>query len=330
VFGRALNPLVVLTHDVGRTQATRASLLQADREASGAPMLNYVVTLADLIPGSVAEQKEKIPVLQEIRTVMRDPYFRLLPKKKRDKLMPLISPADLSPVTAADLPALARRPFTEVDGTLGRVLLVFPKTEGYDPWSGRDMMRLNERVAHIAVPDAPPEYGVGGAVLFTGMIRSIVHDGPLATLTSALGVTSLVYLLLRRRLRGTALVLSTLAVGFVWMMGAAAVFGVRINFLNFVALPVTLGIGVDYGINIYLRAQLEGPGRLRHAVRATGGAVALCSATTIIGYGALLVADNRGLRSFGTLAILGEVACLAAALVLMPALLQLSEKRTHP
>ena len=159
------------------------------------------------------------------------------------------------------------------------------------------------------------------------MIRAIVRDGPLATLCSALGVIALVVISLRRGVTGWGLVLGTLAAGALWTLASAAWVGMRINFLNFVALPVTLGIGVDYGINIFVRAKLEGPGRLFDAVRATGGAVALCSATTIIGYGALLVADNRGLRSFGTLAILGEIACLFAALVIMPAYLQLRENR---
>ena len=65
------------------------------------------------------------------------------------------------------------------------------------------------------------------------------------------------------------------------------------------------------------------------AVAATGAAVALCSLTTIIGYAALLVADNNALRSFGALAILGELACLAAALLLLPALLQRREHRAE-
>src|SRR5262249_40112168 len=154
------------------------------------------------------------------------------------------------------------------------------------------------------------------------MIRSIVHDAPRATLASAAGVVLLV-LLLSRGQRGALLVIGVLAVGLLWMIGAAAALDLRINFLNFVAIPITLGIGVDYGINIYMRHRLEGPGRLRAAVRATGGAVALCSATTIIGYGTLLVADNRGLRSFGALAIIGELTCLAAALLILPALLAL-------
>jgi uncharacterized protein len=46
--------------------------------------------------------------------------------------------------------------------------------------------------------------------------------------------------------------------------------------------------------------------------------VALCSLTTIIGYGSLVVADNQALRGFGILASLGKVACIAAALVALP------------
>ena len=48
--------------------------------------------------------------------------------------------------------------------------------------------------------------------------------------------------------------------------------------------------------------------------------MALCSATTILGYISLLIADNQALASFGRLAIVGEVTCLVAALVLVPAL----------
>jgi predicted RND superfamily exporter protein len=131
---------------------------------------------------------------------------------------------------------------------------------------------------------------------------------------------------LTRRRIGAAVVLATLVAGVLWMLGAAAWMGVRTNFLNFIAVPITFGIGVDYGINIYIRYLAEGLGRVGRAVRATGGAVALCSCTTVIGYAALLVADNQALRSFGEMAILGEVACLSAAVVGMPAFLVWRER----
>jgi predicted RND superfamily exporter protein len=326
VFGESLTPIVFLTDRVEQIEQTRRALRAADERVGGGPLIDRMVALADFVPGTAVEQEQKIAVLEEIRRLGRDPSFELLDEDERARLAAYIPPARLTVLAAGDLPPLVRRPFTERDGSSGRVLLVFPARDRYASWNGRDLMRMAERVGEVRLESGEVVRSAGKAVVFAGMLRSIVHDGPRATLASALGVMLLV-VALARGISGAALVLATLLAGLLWMIGGAAAVDLRINFLNFVAIPVTLGIGVDYGINIYLRYRLEGPGRLYAAVRATGGAVALCSATTIIGYGALLVADNRGLRSFGALAILGEIACLAAALIFMPALLALRERR---
>jgi predicted RND superfamily exporter protein len=162
-------------------------------------------------------------------------------------------------------------------------------------------------------------------VIFAAMIEAIAHDGPIATVASFTAVALLTLVLLRGR-AGALVVLGTLALGVLWMIGVAAMIGVKINFLNFIALPITFGIGVDYGANIYLRYRLEGRGSIGRTLRSTGGAVALNSATTIIGYGSLLLAHNRALVSFGALAILGEFACLAAALLILPAVLAIRDR----
>ena len=47
----------------------------------------------------------------------------------------------------------------------------------------------------------------------------------------------------------------------------------------------------------------------------------VCSLTTIIGYGSLLVSENLAIRGFGAASLIGEVTCLLTALVLVPALL---------
>ncbi len=107
------------------------------------------------------------------------------------------------------------------------------------------------------------------------------------------------------------------------MLAAAGGLGIRINFLDFVALPVTIGIGIDYAVNIAARHRAEGPGSAGRILAATGPAVALCSFTTIVGYASLLLSDNQGIRSFGLSALVGELTCVFAALVLAPALLDL-------
>jgi predicted RND superfamily exporter protein len=139
--------------------------------------------------------------------------------------------------------------------------------------------------------------------------------------------------------RATLLVGGALLLGVATMTAGSLLAGIKINFFNFVALPTTFGIGVDYLVNVYARYDLErararpadpalaGPGPVERVLWTTGGAVVLCSATTIIGYATLLIADNRALVSFGAFAAIGEITCLAAALVVLPACLALLDRR---
>ena len=102
----------------------------------------------------------------------------------------------------------------------------------------------------------------------------------------------------------------------------------KLNFLNFIALPVTFGIGVDYAVNIVQRdLELKDP---LEVLRRTGGAVVLCSLTTLLGYLALARSLNYGVRSLGITAVIGEAACLLAAVMVLPAALIWIRQRRAP
>ena len=99
------------------------------------------------------------------------------------------------------------------------------------------------------------------------------------------------------------------------------------NFLDFVALPITLGLGVDYAINVAHRQHAEEVPDPIATLRTSGSAVFVCSLTTIIGYGSLLVSENLAIRGFGTASLIGEITTVLTALVLVPALLVLGLRR---
>src|SRR4029077_2210550 len=107
----------------------------------------------------------------------------------------------------------------------------------------------------------------------------------------------------------------------------SAYLGIRINYVNFIALPITLGIGCEYPFNLADRTRLLG-GDVTSAVGRSAGAVLLCSFTTIVGYGSLLFSDFQALESFGKLAVAGELACVSAAVLVLPALLSLVAARS--
>jgi predicted RND superfamily exporter protein len=77
---------------------------------------------------------------------------------------------------------------------------------------------------------------------------------------------------------------------------------------------------------VYDRTRILG-GDISSALARTGGAVALCSFTTTVGYSSMLFSDNQALQSFGRLAMSGEIACATMALLFVPALLHVLSRR---
>jgi uncharacterized protein len=154
------------------------------------------------------------------------------------------------------------------------------------------------------------------ASVFAEMIRSMTRDAP-RTIGVAFTVVVVVAALATGALLPVLAVLASLLLA-VWLtLGAASTFDVRLNFLNFVALPLTFGIGVEYAINFCDRVRALGD--IRKSLQSVGGAIAACSLTTMLGYGTLLFGDNLALRSFGKYAVIGELSCLGTALLTLPA-----------
>ncbi len=322
IFG-SLTPTILLAEHFEQTPEI-ADVVRRHSDALGGGVVGSIITLDSLVPGAPALQGKKLAVIDEIRRTLHD-STKQLTDEERARLSKWDPPPDLAVIAPTDLPNGIVRMFRDRRGELTPMVVVY-KAEGRSYWDGRYLVRLASVVREVDLRDGERVYGGGNAVVFAAMIEAIIDDGPVATIVSFLGVAVLV-ILLARGWRGTTVVLAALGTGVLWMAGGAALAGVRVNFLNFIALPLTFGIGVDYAINVYLRHRIEGPGRMIETLRATGGAVALCSLTTTIGYASLLLADSHALRSFGALAILGEVACLSVALLVMPAWLILGERR---
>ncbi|MFM7803477.1 MAG: MMPL family transporter, partial [Verrucomicrobiota bacterium] len=116
------------------------------------------------------------------------------------------------------------------------------------------------------------------------------------------------------------------AVGALWMVGFMGVAGIPFNPANIMTLPLVIGIGVTNGIHILNRfAEERTPALLG---RSTGKAVIISGLTTIAGFGSLIIADHRGIRSLGWVMAVGTATCMVAAMTLLPAVLTLRSQRT--
>jgi predicted RND superfamily exporter protein len=171
-------------------------------------------------------------------------------------------------------------------------------------------------------------------VVFADMLMAVVEDAPKAISVSIIATFLIVLLAFRGRLAGLW-VIGSVVVGLTWTLGILMVYksrwpwsdggmfeleAMKLNFLNFVALPITIGVGADYAVNVMQRYRLA-EGEMRRVIVETGGAVVLCSLTTMLGYSALTLSVNRAIQSFGVAAAAGEICCVLTGVLVLPAFL---------
>ena len=328
VFGGKMNVAgaLMLADTKEQVPLVKAQILANDARDPDGTMIAEVTTLDDMLPGTRAAQEEKLAVLDSIRARLSPRVVSELTPDEKKTIEEMRPPESLGVLADRDLPPLVRRRFSENDGRLGTVFYVKPRNDVVFA-DGHNHLRLSRTTDNVHLADGTVVMTASRSTIFAEMLRSLRRDGPLASLAATLGVV-LVVLVAARNRRLAAGVLLALFVGVTWLVGWAAVSGIRLNYVNFIALPITLGIGCEYPFNIADRVRLLG-GDVGAAVARSGGAVLLCSFTTVVGYGSLLLSDVQALESFGKLAVCGELACVFAAVFFLPSVITLLTARVR-
>ncbi len=197
LFGRLPSPTVILADDVSEVELIKAGIRRNDEKTPGGKVIGQITTIYDVLPGDPASQRRKLALLESIRKLTHDPALEVLNDKERADLAKIDPPADLHELGPMDLPAIARRPFTEVDGTVGKPVLVYPVEKGISVWYGRDLLRISGALQRILLSNGKEIESSGFAVVFGAMIRSILHDGPIATLASLIAVLVIIAFTIR-------------------------------------------------------------------------------------------------------------------------------------
>ena len=320
LLGQYLTPLVMLTGGPEETRAIARELRKAMLSPPLKDMVERIRTIDDLLP---PDQTERLREIQRIRKKLTPNVRNNLTEEQRKRVDSFLGQDSVPAIQAGVIPATLLKGLLDREGRTDRAVLIFPKLTAslWDGTSNADFVQALRTIARL-----PETMGgesarlAGGPPLTADIIASMRHDGPLASLLAFFGVVLTVLLLFRGRM-ATPYVLAALLVGVLWMLALCMALRIKINFINFIAFPITFGIGVDYAVNVMARYVGDGGKDVGAAIRGTGGAVSLCSVTTIIGYSSLLVAKNLGLYYFGFLAVLGELTCLTVAVIVLPAAL---------
>ncbi|MDI9570010.1 MAG: MMPL family transporter [Pseudomonadota bacterium] len=234
-----------------------------------------------------------------------------------DKLELLRLNAQAGPLTAAELPPALRERFVSSDGRF--LLKIFPRGDAWEP-------RFLERFVR-ELRSVDPEVA-GDPVTLSIFTREFRDSTILAALLSILFMF-LFLAAIMRECKAALLALSPLLAGTILTFGLMPPFGIDLNLANGIFLPLIAGAGVEYGVIIVHRWRQErNRGEKTAALpAATGWGVVLAGLTTTFGFGSLMISSHRGISSLGALTVIGSLAVLAAAVILLPAALELMDRR---
>lgn len=109
-----------------------------------------------------------------------------------------------------------------------------------------------------------------------------------------------------------------LGVGAAWMFGLMYFLKMPYNYANIIALPLVIGLAVDYGV--YITHRLAEAGRVHPfaTMVVAGKPVLMAALTTMAGIGAICLGQHQGAVSLGQALLCGIATCLLAALVVLP------------
>lgn len=226
-----------------------------------------------------------------------------------DKLDDLQASINAPPMRVDDLPKTLLELFVGKNGLY--LIRVFPAQNIWEPEILGKFVDDLRAVDSDAIGDPVTLY------FFTKAFRD-------ACIVAALYAAAFIFLLLLvtfRSLLSTLLAMTPLVVGTIWTFGVMQAFGVDLNLANSIFLPLVVGAGVEYGIIIVQRWRQREAGVILPS--STGQGVILAGLTTTVGFGSLTLSSHQGLYSLGLLTMIGSLVILAAAVLFLPALLQL-------
>ncbi len=252
-----------------------------------------------------------------------------------DGFVERLTPASRLLVSAERTGSLTSNGYLSTDDERVVFVLVNPASADSGLDAQRALVDAVRGAASSALADRPGiRYGLTGpAAMTVEEMNALGRDGRRTSLIAILGVLGISLLVFRRR-RHAVLCLGTLAAGVVWSIGAVRLEIGSLNVITTALVPILIGMGIDYAVHPLSQYELERQqsGR-REAVRAmlrkTRAAVVASALTTAAAFACLLLMEFRGFSQLGLVTSVGVLLCLAAAMLVLPALLLLRGAPDH-
>ncbi|MCX7725275.1 MAG: MMPL family transporter [Chitinispirillaceae bacterium] len=278
---------------------------------------NKIVAKCDQIVGKSDEESKILKLIDNIKATpnkeeLLGRFQYLTGREMKEKLLAMTS---TEVVTMDNLPINIKSRYTN-DNSTSLLINVYPKNY---IWEERQLRKFNEATQKIT------DRITGLPILTMLMIDMMKEKGIIAIILGTIGI--IFFLIIDfKSVKYTILALIPLATGTIWMIGLMALFKIKFSLVNFMAIPLIIGIGIDDGVHILHRYIIEGKNSIPVVIKYTGRAIILTSLTTMIGFGSMGLASHRGIASMGVVLFMGVGTCFIASAYLLPAILAIYEK----
>jgi len=252
------------------------------------------------------ESLERDPLTADRLALLQGRIFPLL----QEKLMRLASAESVVP---EKLPSLYGASY--ISPVTGEFLMSVVPTR--NPWEGDFRRVFTTQVESVTS-------GGTGMILASDQLNTMAKTDGAVTALVALMVIFIILLVDFRNLKLALLTMVPLAASFGALFGFMGYAGIRFDFINIIAIPLLIGIGIDDAVHISHRYRREGPGQMEKTIARTGSAVLLTSLTTIIAFASFIPSVMRAMRSTGVVLSAAIALAFIFSILLHPALLMLS------
>jgi predicted RND superfamily exporter protein len=303
-------PAIVARADDAESLAALVEQLERLTKEPRAEVANAALLLSELQRFQAQMNAAGVANSEALLQSLREDLLGTLPAR----LAALSDSLQAGPVSIADLPPSLRERWVSTNGMFR--VEIWPR-EVLD--STERMQQFVDQVREV-VPNA-----VGPAVISLESGHAVVSAFRMAFVYSFVAISVLLLVLLRR-VADVLLALLPLAAALILTLALMVVFDMSFNFANVIALPLILGVGIDYGVYIVQRGRATDVGA---KIFQSGAARAVLSGglITVASFGSLMWSSHPGTASLGLVLALGLGLTLLCALVFLPSLILLRQRR---
>jgi len=168
--------------------------------------------------------------------------------------------------------------------------------------------------------------GAGFIQIWRFLIGHMMRDLLISSLV-AFGLMIVILGVTMRSLRGVLVCSLTMTIVFISTLSVISLVGIEFNYVNVMAMPLVIGLGIDYIVHIYYRIVHEEDRDIAGAVSSTGKAVLLTTLTTLMAFGSISFSIHRGLAQMGMITCIGLTIALLGSLLLVPTMVRVAFRR---